>query len=56
MVHLPFYLCITFQYIIGYFFVFILYSFHRIVKLNVFNGYEFFQEGGQIFYMVRDAG
>ena len=49
MIHLPFYLCTTFQYIIGHFFLFIFYSFHKIVKLNFFIGYDFFQDGAQIF-------
>ena len=34
MVHLPFYLCTNFQYIIGYFYIFIFYSFQKIVILN----------------------
>ena len=47
---------LTLQYIIGYFFVvLIFYSFYKKVKLNFFIGYDFFQEGAHIFHMFRDA-
>ena len=52
MVHLPFYLCITFQYIVSYFF-FIFYSFYKTVKLILFIGYKFLQEVSQIFTFLE---
>ena len=46
----------NFAVIIDYFFVFIFYLFYKILKLNFFTEYDFFQEGAQIFYMFRDVG
>ena len=46
---------LTLLYTIRYYFFFYLLGFYKIVKLNVFIGYGFFDKGAQIFYMFRDA-
>ena len=45
------------HFIKGYFFVaFIFYSFYKKVELKFFIGYDFFEEGANIFHMFRDVG
>ena len=46
---------LTLLYTTRYYFFFCLLVFYKIVKLNVFIGYGFFDKGAQIFYMFRDA-
>ena len=53
MIHLPFNLCITFQCIIGYFFVFISYSFYEKVKLFFLLDTTFFKRVPKFFICLE---
>ena len=56
MIYSPFNFFLTLQFIIGFCFVFIFYSFYKKAKLKFSIGYDFFQEGAHIFHMFKDAG